>query len=141
MANKINFLKNYLTSEELAFIVNEVIKHDNAVEREIVKIALIAQLLIDDLGEFENCNDVYDKVVSENIDFSIVFNYNALNKMIDEEVGMTKVIKDFVNDMTEKITKSVEGLDLNSAVSQLKEIADKDNIVNISKPKSGRKAK
>ena len=131
--------RNYLTSEEFAFIVNEVCKHDNAVEREIVKIGLIAQLLIEDLGEFKNCNEIYDKVVAEDIDFYTIINYATLEDIIEKETGMVKIIKDFVNDMSERITKSVENLDLNGAVSQLKEIADKDNIIDINKPKRGRK--
>ena len=131
--------RNYLTSEEFAFIVNEVCKHENAVEREIVKIGLIAQLLIEDLGEFKNCNEIYDKVVAEDIDFYTIINYASLEDIIEKETGMVKIVKDFVNDMTERIVKSVEGLDLNNAVSQLKEIADKDNIIDINKPKRGRK--
>ena len=131
--------RNYLTSEELAFIVNEVCKHEDAVEREIVKIGLIAQLLVEDLGEFESCNDVYDKVIAEDIDFYTIINYASLEDIIEKETGMVKIVKDFVNDMSERITKSVENLDLNGAVSQLKEIADKDNIVDISKHKRGRK--
>lgn len=131
--------RNYLTSEEFAFIVNEVCKHEDAVEREIVKIGLIAQLLIEDLGEFKNCNEIYDKVVAEDIDFYTIINYASLEDIIEKETGMVKIVKDFVNDMTERIVKSVEGLDLNNAVSQLKEIADKDNIIDINKPKRGRK--
>ena len=131
--------RNYLTSEEFAFIVNEVCKHEDAVEREIVKIGLIAQLLIEDLGEFKNCNEIYDKVVAEDIDFYTIINYATLEDIIEKETGMVKIIKDFVNDMSERITKSVENLDLNGAVSQLKEIADKDNIIDINKPKRGRK--
>ena len=131
--------RNYLTSEEFAFIVNEVCKHENAVEREIVKIGLIAQLLIEDLGEFESCNDIYDKVIAEDIDFYTIINYASLEDIIEKETGITKVIKDFVNDMSERITKSVENLDLNGAVNQLKEIADKDNIIDITKAKRGRK--
>ena len=131
--------RNYLTSEEFAFIVNEVCKHEDAVEREIVKIGLIAQLLIEDLGEFKNCNEIYDKVVAEDIDFYTIINYATLEDIIEKETGMVKIIKDFVNDMSERITKSVENLDLNGAVSQLKEIADKDNIIDINKHKRGRK--
>lgn len=131
--------RNYLTSEELAFIVNEVCKHEDAVEREIVKIGLIAQLLVEDLGEFESCNDIYDKVIAEDVDFYTIINYATLEDIIEKETGMVKIVKDFVNDMSERITKSVENLDLNGTISQLKEIADKDNIVDINKPKRGRK--
>ena len=121
------FSRNYLTSEELAFIVNEVCKHDNAVEREIVKIGLVAQLLIDDLGEFDNCNDIYDAIVADTdgVDFYDIENYYVLEDLIAQETGIVKVIRDFVNDINEKLANSMDNLDLNKAVEQLKEIADK----------------
>ena len=140
------FSRNYLTSEELAFIVNEVCKHDNAVEREIVKVGLVAQLVVKDLGEFENCNDVYDYVIAQGdtIDFYDLENYHVLEDLIDQETGIVKVIKDFVNDISEKLAKSMDNLDLNGAVEQLKEIADKGDIIQnaVNKPiPKGKKAK
>ena len=118
--------RNYLTSEEFAFIVNEVCKHENAVEREIVKVGLIAQLLIEDLGEFKNCNEIYDKVVAEDIDFYTIINYASLEDIIEKETGVVKIVKDFVNDISERITKSVDNLDLNEVIKQLGEIANKE---------------
>ena len=122
------FSRNYLTSEELAFIVNEVCKHDNAVEREIVKVGLVAQLVVKDLGEFENCNDVYDYVIAQGdtADFYDLENYHVLEDLINQETGIVKVIKDFVNDISEKLAKSMDNLDLNGAIEQLKEIAEKE---------------
>ena len=39
--------RNYLTSDELVGIVNELIQHESAVEREIIKVGMVAQCLID----------------------------------------------------------------------------------------------
>ena len=119
------FTRKYLTNDELAYIVNEVIKHDNAVVREIVKVGMVAQLVIKDLGEFDDCNGVYDYVMEKGIDLNEIVNYKTLNDLIEAETGITKIIKDFVTDMTERINKSIENLDLNGAISQLKEISEK----------------
>lgn len=133
------FTRKYLTNDELAYIVNEVIKHDNAVVREIVKVGMVAQLVVKDLGEFDDCNGVYDYVMEKGIDLNEIVNYKTLNDLIDAETGVTKIIKDFVTDMTERINKSIENLDLNGAISQLKEISEKKVDEIDVKPKSTRK--
>ena len=129
MANTVNhFSRKYLTSDEMAFIINEMLKHDNAMEREIAKVGMVAQLVVKDLGEYKDCNDVYDFVMKKGIDLTKVVNYEALDRVYNEEVGVNKIIKDFVIDFENKISKSLEGLDLNSAVTQLKELADNGNL-------------
>lgn len=133
------FTRKYLTNDELAYIVNEVIKHDNAVVREIVKVGMVAQLVVKDLGEFDDCNGVYDYVMEKGIDLNEIVNYKTLNDLIEAETGITKIIKDFVTDMTERINKSIENLDLNGAISQLKEISEKKVDEIDVKPKSTRK--
>lgn len=139
MANTINhFTKKYLTSEEIEFIVNEMLNKDNAVEREIVKVGLVAQLTVKDLVEltdeafkekFDDCNGVYDYVMEKGIDLTKIVNYEALDRLYNEEIGVNRVIKDFVEDFTKNISKSLEGLDLNGAIAQLKEIADNGNVL------------
>ena len=122
-------VRDYLTSEELNFIVNSMLEKETALDREIVKVGLVAQLLGDDLGEFNDCNDVYDKVVADSkINLSaIVNNYDVIDKLVAEELGVNKIIKDFINDISVKIENSIKNLDINSAVKQLKEIADNEN--------------
>ena len=129
MANTVNhFSRKYLTSDEMAFIISEMLKHDNAMEREIAKVGMVAQLVVKDLGEYKDCNDVYDFIMEKGIDLTKVVNYEALDRVYNEEVGINKVIKDFVIDFESKISKSLEGLDLNSAVTQIKELADNGNL-------------
>ena len=125
MANTTVFTKKYLTSNEISYVVNEMIQRKNAVEREIVKVGMVAQLVIKDLGEYENCNDIYDYIMEKGIDLTKIVNYNDIDKFVNEELGVNKIIADFVEDFTKNISKSLEGLDLNGAIAQLKEIADK----------------
>lgn len=122
------FIRKYLTSNELAFVISEMLKHDNAVEREIVKVGMVAQLLVKELGEYEDCNDVYDYVMEKGIDLTKIVNYNDIDRLVNEELGINKVINDFVIEFENKISKSLEGLDLNSAITQLKELADKGGV-------------
>lgn len=130
-------IRDYLTGAELSYIVNAMIEKDSAVEREIVKVALVAQLLCEDIGDFEDCNDIYDKVVSDStINFSVIVNnYDVIDKLYAEETGVNKILKDFINDISNKLEESIKNLDLNSAISQLKEISEKDTKV-----KGGRNA-
>ena len=129
--------RDYLTGAELNYIVNAMIEKDSAVEREIVKVDLVEQLLCEDIGDFEDCNDIYDKVVSDStINFNVIVNnYDIIDKLYAEETGINKILKDFINDISNKLDESIKNLDLNSAISQLKEISEKETKV-----KGGRNA-
>ena len=145
MANTVNhFTRKYLTSYEIGFIVNEMLNKDNAVEREIVKVGLVAQLTVKDLVEltdeafkekFDDCNGVYDYVMEKGIDLTKIVNYEALDRLYNEEVGVNKIIKDFVDDFKNEISKSLEGLNLNEAVSQLRELSENHEKI-VEMPKS-----
>lgn len=126
------FIKKYLTSDEISYIISEMLKHKNSVEKEIVKVGMVAQLVVKDLGEFESCNEIYDYVMEKGIDLTKIVNYEVLDKLYNEEVGVNKIIEDFVKDFETNISKSLENLDLNGAITQLKEIADNDKSNNIS---------
>lgn len=125
-------VRDYLTSTELGFIINAMLEKETALEREIVKVGLVAQLLGEDLGDFEDCNDVYDKVVADNkINLSaIVNNYDIIDKIVAEELGVNNIIKEFVKGINEKLDDVTKNMDLNGAISQLKEIAEKEETEN-----------
>ena len=136
-------VRDYLTSEELSFIINAMLEKDNALDREVVKVGLVAQLLAEDIGEFNDCNDVYDKVVADDtINFSkIVNNYDVIDKLVAEELGVNKTLSDFVKDIGDKLEKAISNLDLNGAITQLKEIADKEEVKPVKGGKNGRTTK
>ena len=136
-------VRDYLTSAELGFIVNAMLEKDNALDREVVKVGLVAQLLAEDIGEFNDCNDVYDKVVADDtINFSkIVNNYDVIDKLVAEELGVNKTLSDFVKDINDKLEKAISNLDLNGAITQLKEIADKEEVKPVKGGKNGRTTK
>jgi hypothetical protein len=136
-------VRDYLTSAEIGYIVNAILEKNTAIEREIVKVALVAQLVCDEIGDFEDCNDIYDKVVADSkLNFSVVINnYNIIDKLVLEETGINKILKDFVEDITNKLDKSIKNLDLNSAISQLKEISEKEATTSVRGGKNGRSTK
>lgn len=121
-------VRDYLTSEELAFIINAMLEKETALDREVVKVGLVAQLLAEDVGEFNDCNDVYDKVVADDtINFSkIVNNYDIIDKLVAEELGVNKIIKDFIIDINKRLDE-VEKVDLEGAIKQLKDISEQQN--------------
>ena len=129
-------MRDYLTSEELGYIVSAMIEKETAVEREILKVGLVAQLVCEDIGEFNDCNEIYDKVMADDkINLSVIIrNYDIIDKLYQEETGINKILKDFVDDISVKIENSIKNLDLNGAIGQLKEIADKPTT----KAKGGR---
>ena len=128
-------VRDYLTSQELGFIVNAMLVKDNALDREIVKVGLVAQLLAEDIGEFEDCNDVYDKVVADDtINLSkIVNNYDVIDKIVAEELGVNNIIKDFTKDINNKLDNATKNMDLNGAIAQLREISEKGEVEDGSK--------
>ena len=125
-------VRDYLTSEELAFIINAMLEKETALDREVVKVGLVAQLLAEDIGEFNDCNDVYDKVVADDtINFSkIVNNYDVIDKLVAEELGVNNVIKEFVASINQKLDNAMQNVNLDSAIKQLKELADKEETEN-----------
>ena len=120
-------VRDYLTSEELQYIVNSMLEKNNAIEREIVKIGMIAQFLCEDIGEFESCNDIYDIVIADSkYNFSeIIRNYDTIDKLYAQETSIEKILKEFVDSVNKKIDKSMKDFDLNNFISQLKELSEK----------------
>lgn len=125
-------VRDYLTSAEINYIVDAILQKDTAFEREIVKVALVAQLVAEDIGDFTDCNDIYDKVVADStINFSaIINNYDIIDKIVAEETGVNKILKEFVDGINENLKGVTENMDLNGAIQQLKEISESGDVVN-----------
>lgn len=119
-------VRDYLTSQELGYIVNAMLEKETAVEREVVKVALVAQLVCEEIGDFNDCNDIYDKIVADSkLNFSVIINnYDIIDKLYQEETGTNKLVKEFIDNISKKLEESIKNLDLNSAIKQLKEISE-----------------
>lgn len=120
-------VRDYLTSDEIDYITSAMIEKSNAYEREMVKDGLIAQLVCEDIGEYDSCEKYYDEYIKEpTANFKeIIRNYDVLDKIVVEEIGIKKVIEEFTNNLNEKLDNATKNIDLNGAISQLKEISEK----------------
>lgn len=134
-------VRDYLTSQELNYIINAMLEKETALEREVVKVALVAQLVCEEIGDFDDCNDIYDKVIADSkLNFSeIINNYNIIDKIYAEETGVNKILKDFVDNINIKLDNATKNMDLNGAINQLKEIANSHNEILEVKPTKGDK--
>ena len=116
--------RNYLTSDELVGIVNELIQHESAVEREIIKVGMVAQCLIDGgMKEYKDCNAMYDVIMENGIELDMeVSNYYMIDKLVNKELGVEKVIKDFVDSISDSIKDIPSTLDIQNLMTQMKEV-------------------
>ena len=117
--------RNYLTSDELVGIVNELVQHESAVEREIIKVGMVAQCLIDGgMKEYKDCNAMYDTIMENGIELDMeVNNYYMIDKLVNKELGVEKVIKDFVDSISDSIKDIPSTLDIQNLMTQMKEVA------------------
>ena len=128
--------KNYLTSTEIRYILNELSNIKEVYSREIVKNSLIAQFVLDEelTKEFETCNDVYDFVISHGVKLEDkVINYDIIDKIYKEEHSIENQLEGFIDTMSAKLEKSMKKLPkdlknfkLDEFLKQIKEVVDKD---------------
>ena len=126
------FSKKYLTSMEIQFILSEMAKHESVAEREIVKVALVAQYTLKDLEkeEFEDCNEIYDYVMNHAIDFKKnIFNYQALEDLANKEFGLETFVKNFMISVSEQIKESIDNVDVNAIMSKINEYAESKEVL------------
>ena len=124
-------MKKYLTSNEIMEVVNELTKVDNgelvhktAVERYILKVGMVAQIVLDDMDKFKDCNEIYDYVVENDIDFEMeVNNYYMIDKLVNKELGIDTTVRVFLESLNSKL----QGFDLTDNIEQLKGVMGSAN--------------
>lgn len=124
-------VRDYLTSTEISYITEAMIEKTNAYEREMVKDGLIIQLVCEDVDKFESCEEYYDEYIKDpslNLK-EIIRNYDILDKIVAEETDVKKIIEEFTNNLNAKLDDATKNMDLNGAISQLKEISEKGDVV------------
>ena len=124
-------MKKYLTSNEIMEVVNELTKaengelvHKTAVERYILKVGMVAQIVLDDMDKFKDRNEIYDYVVENDIDFEMeVNNYYMIDKLVDKELGIDTTVRVFLESLNSKL----QGFDLTDSIEQLKGVMGSAN--------------
>ena len=122
-------MKKFLTSNEIMEVVNELTKVDNgelvhktAVERYILKVGMVAQIVLDDMDKFKDCNEIYDYVVENDIDFEMeVNNYYMIDVLVKEELSATNVIRDFVKYMEVSMKDLPNTLNLEQTLTKFRD--------------------
>ena len=122
-------MKKYLTSNEIMEVVNELTKVENgelvyktAVERYILKVGMVAQIVLDDMDKFKDCNEIYDYVVENDIDFEMeVNNYYMIDVLVKEELSATNVIRDFVKYMEVSMKDLPNTLNLEQTLTKFRD--------------------
>ena len=122
-------MKKYLTSNEIMEVVNELTKvengelvHKTAVERYILKVGMVAQIVLDDMDKFKDCNEIYDYVVENDIDFEMeVNNYYMIDVLVKEELSTTNVIRDFVKFMEVSMKDLPNTLNLEQTLTKFRD--------------------
>ena len=122
-------MKKYLTSNEIMEVVNELTKvengelvHKTAVERYILKVGMVAQIVLDDMDKFKDCNEIYDYVVENDIDFEMeVNNYYMIDVLVKEELSTTNVIRDFVKYMEVSMKDLPNTLNLEQTLTKFRD--------------------
>ena len=126
------FKRDYLTSDDLTYILNNLDAVEDEFSKEILKVALTAQILIEDgdWDSYNNCNDIYDKIVSEGINFyDKVKNYYVIDEIIRKQNSVEKVVERFLDGLNQKIDEYSKLIDLSqmeTLIGELKKLGSED---------------
>lgn len=116
--------RNYLKSDEIAYITNNMIIANDEFDRQIIKYGLIGKILIglDKLGVDDDCvlNEIYNIMVENSIDVDKeVVNIGLVDRIVDKELGTAKVVENVLNDVIAQINESMANIDLKSMLVEL----------------------
>ena len=131
MNNKIKLNRNYLTSEEIAYISNEMINANSGFERIMIKWGIVGQFLYDFGEDFKvtddtTTNDIYNYMVSNGVDIMRdVENIYHLDNIVDVELGTTKTIEKVLNEIVDRLNESMKNVDPKELIVELNKINNK----------------
>lgn len=116
--------RNYLKSDEIAYITNNMIIANDEFDRQIIKYGLIGKILIglDELGVDDDCvlNEIYNIMVENAIDVDKeVVNIGLVDRIVDKELGTAKVVENVLNDVIAQINESMANINLKSMLVEL----------------------
>ena len=141
----------FLTSDELSYIVNGVANATDEFSKEILKVALTAQIVVEDVdwSKYDTCNDIYDYMMQEfsKYDYKVeeneregvedfcisIYNYGAIDTILERENSVEKTVERFLNGLNDKIdeySKTVDITQLEGLLGELKKLGDGDGIEN-----------
>lgn len=119
--------KRYLTSEELAYISNQMISADGEFERTMLKYGLIGQFCYEfkdfEITEETTTNDIYDYMVSNGVDVDYeIENINDLDSIVKAEFSVAKTVEKVLNELIANINESMQNIDTKELIVKLNEL-------------------
>ena len=121
--------RKYLTSDELTYVINSVEAATDDFSKEILKVALVAQILVEgeDWDKYELCNDIYDKMMEQDdIDLTYdVKNFYVIEDVLSKNNSIEKVVERFLDGINTKLdeyAKLVDTESLKGLLGELKEL-------------------
>ena len=115
--------KKFLTSDELSYIIRSMSSATDEFSKEILKVALVAQIVIDDVNweEYDTCNDMYDAIMDSDVDLYEIKNYLEIDEIIRKENSLEKVVERFLDGLNQKIDEYAKSVDLTQMEGLLNE--------------------
>ena len=128
--------RNYLTSDEIGDVVNQISVATDVYSKEMLKYGIVAQYIFGEevFKDLETVNDIYDKVISEGhkLEEEIV-NFDMIDKIYKEEHSIERQLEKFIDTTSKKLEKSMKKLPkdlknfkLDEFLGQIKEAVDKN---------------
>ena len=128
MDKKAKNIRQYLTSEEIAFISNKMINTNSVFERTMIKWGLIGQFLYDfegvlDITDETSTNDIYNCMVENNIDIYFdIHNIDDLDQIVNAEFSVSKTVEKVLNGVIEKLNESTKDIDPKALMVELNKL-------------------
>lgn len=126
--------RNYLTSEEIAFVTGSMINATDEYQRQIMRYGLAAQFTVDglDITDGMTNDDIYDMLIENSIDLDkSITNIDIIDKIVDRELSLANVVDKGIDKLIVKVDESTDkfaNLDFKSLLVELNNLKDSDAI-------------
>ena len=123
--------RKYLNTSEIATITENMIMAETEYERQLMRYGLVGKLLIGvealGLTDDDTLNKVYEAMLENGIDVDKeVVNIDIVDKIVDKELGVAKVVEGILNGVIANIDESMKNIDLKRAMLELQNLQNKE---------------
>ena len=126
--------RNYLTSEEIAFVTGSMINATDEYQRQIMRYGLVAQFTVDGLDVTDDIinDDIYDMLIENSIDLDkSITNIDIIDKIVGRELSLANVIDKGIDKLIARVDESTDkfaNLDFKSLLVELNKLKDSDAV-------------
>lgn len=125
----VEFKRHYLTSEELAYISNQMIIANGEFERIMLKCGLIGQFCCEfngfEINDETTTNDIYDFMVANKVDVDYeIDNIYDLDNIVKAEFSVTKTLEKVLTELIDSVNESMKNIDPKELMVKLNKISN-----------------